>query len=294
MKIITDTFEIDALRTTIAGFSAPVKVATVDNIDATAIATTPLFTVPTGKTFIYEMAFVRITNFTLGSKTTDAGSSLGTNSPLYDNLPQNLAVGSTAVDQVWRMALMDGSMNGFPVCTAGDVVTLNIAIASDATVEKWSIDLFGYYVEDLTVLATPETIPIRTITVPFSSSDLLNMPTTPKLLIPAPPAGKFIKPVSYQRKYTFGTTAYTLSGGFFYFNYNPTGPQIGTSSTVEASNFIDQSTDLFASDVFLHVPSYPLLSDVDGIPLYLTTDLTSVTLGDGTMSVTIQYMILDM
>lgn len=120
------------------------KLATVIGIDAKTVAITDLYTAPVGTTVIIEKFVIRPTAFTFGSKTTDATLSIGRDSPNYDEM-----VGSNSIpafiqsDQFAALTTDDGLES---MLTAGQTVKMNITAGSDATVETWAVDIFGYFV----------------------------------------------------------------------------------------------------------------------------------------------------
>ncbi len=127
----------DALEETIC------RLATVANIDATTIAVTSLYTTPTGKTLIPDHIVIRVTSFTSGGKGVEAVASFGGNSATFDDYLNTITYTVAAAD-----ALIRDTVNDSAVVTqaAGDVFSLSIETASDASVEVWSVDVFGYLV----------------------------------------------------------------------------------------------------------------------------------------------------
>ena len=123
--------------------NAETKLATVTGIDAKAVATTTLYTVPSGKTFIPTSVVIRVTAFTVGAKGVQAIASFGGNSATYDDFLNSVTYTVAAVDTFIRDVLTDSAV---AVQAAGDVFKISIETGSDATTETWSIDVFGYLV----------------------------------------------------------------------------------------------------------------------------------------------------
>jgi hypothetical protein len=117
--------------------------ATVTGIDAKSVATTSLYTVPAGKTFIPDHIVIRVTAFTDGGKGTQAVASFGGNSATYDDFLNSVTYTVAAVDVFIRDSVEDTATT---VQAAGDVFTISIETGSDATTETWAIDVFGYLV----------------------------------------------------------------------------------------------------------------------------------------------------
>lgn len=93
----------------------------------------------------------------------------------------------------------------------------------------------------------------RVVTV--TSAELLALATTPKELVPAPGAGKFLMFVGAQFVLDYNSVAYTESGDNLGIKYtNASGVQV--SNTIETTGFIDQTADtitnaIAASDVIV-------------------------------------------
>jgi len=134
------------------GNGAASILTTVDNINAKTVVTTPLYTVPDGKQLIITLINIRTTAFTAGGKAVQAIGHIGKTASEYKDWYDAEAVYAEkfdAVDQVFSIFPDEstiGGIKGRPVFQAGDIVTLNIATGSDATLETWSIDLIGYLI----------------------------------------------------------------------------------------------------------------------------------------------------
>lgn len=119
------------------------KLATVGSIDAKTVATTELFVVPTGKSMIVTGIAIRVTAFTVGSKSVQAIASFGGNSATYDDYLNSVTYTISAVSK----AILDGVLDAeIPVYAAGTSFRLSIETGSDATTEQWACDIFGYLV----------------------------------------------------------------------------------------------------------------------------------------------------
>ncbi len=119
------------------------KLATVTGINAKTVAVTSLYTVPTGKTFIPDHIVIRVTAFTSGGKSVHAIASFGGNSATYDDFLNSVTYTIAAAD-VW---IRDGVDNSALVTqAAADVFSMAIETGSNATLETWAIDVFGYLV----------------------------------------------------------------------------------------------------------------------------------------------------
>lgn len=125
--------------------NAIARVATVEGIDATGVATTALYTVPAGKTFIPLLVVIRITAFTVGSKSTQVVASFGGNASTYDDWLNSITYTVATVDTFQKDAPDDATE--LPVQAAGDAFTLSIETGSDADVETWAVDVYGALVD---------------------------------------------------------------------------------------------------------------------------------------------------
>lgn len=118
------------------------RLATVTGIDAKTIATTSLYTVPTGKTFIPTKVVIRVTAFTVGAKAVQAAFTLGGNGA-FDDFK---ASSNPTISALGQVAIMTAENAAFAQQDAGDVFSIDIATASDATTETWAVDVFGYLI----------------------------------------------------------------------------------------------------------------------------------------------------
>lgn len=123
--------------------NAITRVATITGINAKTVAVTTLYIVPTGKTFIPNHIVIRATAFTSGGKSVQAVASFGGNSATYDDFLNTITYTIAAAD-VW---IRDGVDNSALVTqAAGDVFSISIETGSNATLETWAVDVFGYLV----------------------------------------------------------------------------------------------------------------------------------------------------
>jgi len=122
------------------------RVSTITGIDATSVATTLLYTVPVGYVFIPLMVVIRVTAFTAGSKSTQAVASFGGNSATYDDFLDSVTYTITAANKCLRDAPDDAAE--FDEQAAGDEFKISIETGSDADVETWAVDVFGYLVDE--------------------------------------------------------------------------------------------------------------------------------------------------
>lgn len=123
--------------------NAITKLATVTGIDATAVAVTTLYTVPTGKTFIPDHIVIRVTAYTVGGKDTQAVASFGGNAAPFDDYLNSITYTVAAANVFIRDSVEDTAV---VTQAASDVFSIAIEIASNADVETWAVDVFGHLV----------------------------------------------------------------------------------------------------------------------------------------------------
>jgi len=128
------------------------KLATVEAINAKAVAGTTIYTVPDGKSLVVVDYFMRCTALT-GAKTVQATASFGANASDYDDYLVASEVIFSAAGMVVKasaVVITEPSVTlsvEYPVYAAGKVLKLNITTGSDAAIaETWSVDLFGYLI----------------------------------------------------------------------------------------------------------------------------------------------------
>jgi len=122
-----------------------VPLATTTGINAKTVAATTLYTVPTGKKLIVDKVVVRVTAFTVGSKTIQAVAQFGANSPNFNDQFPTYAYTFTANNM--KILNVDITAGEFPIHAAASVFTINITTGSNATTETWAVDLWGYLVD---------------------------------------------------------------------------------------------------------------------------------------------------
>lgn len=125
------------------GENAITRLATVTNIDVTSVAIVTLYTVPAGKSLVMDHVVVRVTSFTDGGKMTNVTASFGCNAPTYDDYLMSITFTIDTDDTFIRYGVDNQQL---PVYAAGSVFRISIETASDATVEIWAVDVFGYLV----------------------------------------------------------------------------------------------------------------------------------------------------
>ena len=123
-------------------------------------------------------------------------------------------------------------------------------------------------------------------TFTLTSPQILNIATTPIQVLPTPGANLAYEIVSIYGHYRFNTTPYTLGGmsGFFFLGNPGSNPQY----SIQVAAMIDQAADRFQNPTVFGSPSVSVANQ----PLFVTGD-ANPTLGDGTVTFTIQYVIVD-
>jgi hypothetical protein len=123
--------------------NAITKLAMITGLDAKTVATTEIFVVPTGKSMVVTKVVIRVTAFTVGSKSVQAIASFGGNSVTYDDYLNSVTYTVSAVSKVIQDELLDAEV---PLYAAATSFRISIETGSNATTETWAVDLFGYLV----------------------------------------------------------------------------------------------------------------------------------------------------
>ena len=126
------------------GNKQPVLISTTENIDAKTTGATELFKIPEDKDFIPLEVVIRVTDFTAGSKSTQAIASFGGNSSAYDDFLNSKTYTISAVNKF--LTDKPSSATELNIQSSGTSFNVIIETGSNATTEKWSVDLFGYMV----------------------------------------------------------------------------------------------------------------------------------------------------
>lgn len=131
--------------------------------------------------------------------------------------------------------------------------------------------------------------PVSTAVVNVSSAQILAMGDDNVTLIAAPGAGEIIVLLSVVFEYVPGATGYTTSSGLIAVQ---TGN--GTTQVAVGDSLLEGNTDT------LVWPAYPVTSNSSALlshyanqPVIMFDDTASPTLGDGTMTVTVIYSVID-
>ena len=167
----------------------------------------------------------------------------------------------------------------------GSGTVTSITCGTGATCSPTTITTTG------TISASGGSSAFSSATVTVTSAQLKALNTTSVQFV-AGVVGHYFSPIQATVEYVFGTTAYTIVG-------NPNlDIGIGASgaeqllSTVGCANFVDQT---FSQVVTLEIatagsPNVNAVSDVTGLGIYLeTTGVGSLTLGNGTLKITVIY-----
>lgn len=113
-------------------------------IDPKSTGTKELFRIPSGVSFVPLSLVIRVSDFNSGSKTTNAIASFGGNSSDYNDFIDNFNCQFVANNSFMIAKPAENAV--LPVQTSNQSFRANIKTASDAAIEKWKIDLFGYLV----------------------------------------------------------------------------------------------------------------------------------------------------
>ena len=98
---------------------------------------------PAGKSFIPNHVVIRVTGFTAGSKSTQVVASFGGNDATYDDYLNSVTYTVTAAGRFIRDGVDDAEL---PEYAGGTIFKMAVETGSDADVETWAVDVFGYLV----------------------------------------------------------------------------------------------------------------------------------------------------
>lgn len=113
-------------------------------IDVKTTGNKELFKVPSGVSFIPLYLVIRCINFISGSKTVNAVVNFGSNSPDYNNFIDNFDCPFLANNSF--LIAKPANNTVLAIQESNQSFIAKIKTASNATTEKWKIDLFGYLV----------------------------------------------------------------------------------------------------------------------------------------------------
>lgn len=134
---------------------------------------------------------------------------------------------------------------------------------------------------------------IQVASVTLSSAQILASHTTGVNVVAAPGAGFALIPTEMVLNYTFATTAYTDGGGNLQLQWGTTGGQAVTNSTIPTAALWAQthSTVAFRANMAV-TTALNLATTVANQPLAAQQDTANPTLGDGTVTVTVAYLVV--
>jgi len=126
--------------TVVDGTHSEIRLSTTASIDGKAVASTTLYTVPTGETCIITKAIIRLTTATGLSAVGTMG--IGIAAGESDIFAAEALTGMNATTKTWTF-----SSSGLQVVAAADeVIKLGIDVGFTATTATLAVDLYGYLV----------------------------------------------------------------------------------------------------------------------------------------------------
>lgn len=126
---------------------------------------------------------------------------------------------------------------------------------------------------------------LTTATVDITSSEILNIFTTPKQIIAAPGAGKILQVVSLMAYYKFGTTAYSASASFAFKYDNASGAAVNISSLT----MLDNAADALIFPELATQTNDVLVTPYVNKNIIFTNTSANPTSGDGTLRIYVTY-----
>lgn len=132
-----------------------------------------------------------------------------------------------------------------------------------------------------------------TTTTQVSSAQIKTLFSSPTIVIPAPGAGKAVLMAWMSAHYIYGTVPYTTGGNStLVFGYDQT--SVNNAALGDFGDFLIETEDCvsFASNA-QESSSFLPVADVENNPLYILVGGQDLVDGDGTLSVTAHYFIVD-
>lgn len=129
--------------------------------------------------------------------------------------------------------------------------------------------------------------PILSASVTLTSAQVLAIFTTPVTVVPAPGAGLAIVPIIAIYDYVAGTTPYTDGGGSLRINV---GNVFGLAQLTTASFWTAASSRV--SSVNAAIASVVQTTNLANGALTVSSSTANPTLGNGTVAVTVAYMVV--
>jgi hypothetical protein len=148
-----------------------------------------------------------------------------------------------------------------------------------------------------TAAVTPPTPPAPVLlqaTVSLTSAQLLALSTTPITVIPAPGAGFYLWPQYYVMEYTFGGTAYTGTGNCSLIFGPP--PVVNPTNLITLYNWTAATSGIIHaafSCAFIGLCGEGLtpVTTINNAAVVFTAP-NALTLGNGTLKITVNYSVL--
>lgn len=179
--------------------------------------------------------------------------------------PYNPCLNSTPCDHYTNAAcvMFDGSLP----CIAGTNLTLDVILKGMCT-----------------LIAGRGAGQVQSVKITVTSAQLKNGFSNPTQLIATPGAGKLIQLLSAYAVYTFGTTQYTANGATII--------KLGqNSSSYVASTDISLVTGSVTTNSIVPLNGVPAVASIVNAPLFYYNDVANLTVGDGTLTFYLTYVI---
>lgn len=142
----------------------------------------------------------------------------------------------------------------------------------------------------VTVVVDNTAVALHTDTVTVSTAELLALATTPKTLVAAPGADKFLQFFGAELVLNYNSVAYTEAGDNMAVKYeNASG--VAVSDTIESTGFIDQTADTITNAVPVK-DAIVAASGAVNKALVLDNIGTNFAAGDSPVDVLISYKVL--
>jgi hypothetical protein len=131
---------------------------------------------------------------------------------------------------------------------------------------------------------------VQTVTITFTASQILNSVATPITVVAAPGAGKSILALGSSWTYTYGAQTYTTGGTTGLWYGSASGP--GVESNALNSLLAETSSQIMQNYGAGGGGSIAAKASFENQPIVFATQTTAPTVGDGTLKLTLVYIII--
>lgn len=135
---------------------------------------------------------------------------------------------------------------------------------------------------------------VRRAVLALSSAQILALHSTPLEIVPAPGVGKIILPISAVIQYFAGATPYTVNAGDTFMLLPEGAASIGFGYQADATGLIDQAINQIGNFGPTEISSSLSSASGKGLSVAESDGGTPFSGGDGTVKITVLYVVVDL